>query len=71
MPAVSLKWIFFAPLACASTMLAFLREAAVQTPDPAWEARLAQASDQFRELTAKAAAGRKETAGDAPQEAAL
>jgi hypothetical protein len=56
MLAVALKWILFDPVACTATLLVFLQEAARRTPDPEWEERLAQVSDRFRELTAKATA---------------
>ena len=51
----SLKWIIFDPLACTSTILTFLSETEHMTPDPAWEDRIATASNKFRELKQKAA----------------
>jgi len=41
--------------ALAATLLAYHRSTAGLTPDPAWQARLEQASDQFQELKQKAA----------------
>lgn len=51
----SAKWILFDPVACTSTMLTFLGEAAEREPDPEWEARIEGASEKFRELKSKTA----------------
>ena len=50
----SAKWILFDPIACTSTLLAFLKEAETTPPDPEWEARIQEVSDQFRTLKDKA-----------------
>ncbi len=52
---VGLKWILFDPVACASTILAFLHESKGREPDPEWEEKLASVSSRFRKLRDKAA----------------
>jgi hypothetical protein len=53
--ALALKKALLEPLAIASLMQVFFKTIEGQTPDPQWEARLASASRQFRELAGKAA----------------
>jgi hypothetical protein len=50
----SVKWVIFDPIACASTVLTFFAETEGVEPDREWEARLAAASDSFRELQQRA-----------------
>lgn len=52
---VAAKWILFDPLACTSTLLAFLAAADTAEPDPEWEAKIEAVSEQFRTLKDKAA----------------
>ena len=60
---VSLKWIFFDPIASTATILTFLKQAETLTPDADWEARIESVSGKFRELKAKAAG---KIAGETP-----
>jgi hypothetical protein len=52
---ISTKWVLFDPVACTSTILAFLEEARTSAPDPAWESKIEAVSDKYRTLKAKAA----------------
>lgn len=63
---ISAKWILFDPIACTSTLLAFLKEAETTPPDPAWEARIEAVSDQFRMLKDKAVEKMQEMARREP-----
>jgi hypothetical protein len=56
------KWSLYDPVASASTILAFLEESDLTTPDPEWEQKLETACEAFGELKRKAEdqdAGRK------------
>jgi hypothetical protein len=64
---VSLKWILFDPIACTSTILAFLHECEGQTPNPEWEAKIESVSDKFRELKQQATEKMQEMAASPSQ----
>ncbi len=51
----AVKAALLEPVAIASLMQVYFRTIEGQTPDPQWEARLAQVSNKFRELGARAA----------------
>ena len=56
------KWSLYDPVASASTILAFLEESDLTTPEPEWEPKLESACEAFGELKRKAedqAAGSK------------
>jgi hypothetical protein len=50
------KAAFIEPFAIACLMQVYFKTIAGQVPDPAWDARLAEASSKFRELKDKALA---------------
>jgi hypothetical protein len=62
--AVSVKMVLYNPLACTATILTFFEESKGMEPSHEWEARLADASEKFRELQAKAVAFVAETTHD-------
>ena len=55
------KWALYDPVASAATILAFLSETDLSTPDAEWEAKLEAASPAYAELVARATQKAAET----------